>query len=364
MGVAKSKQKTRDDLKVQIQEFNSRLQTALIGCHQAKKTFITLSDVWCGSRQEVLSTLNTVAEKIDKHHQNVNLATLAGISSSIAGGAAGIGGLILAPMSGGLSLALSAGGLVGTVAGSATTLGASIAEVYLTKDLTEKVQKVLETDAFYTKALSAAFKEIILHEQEVISIISELKNEAMLEDLEKVMRSSPCCDEIKRRFSHLKEGANSLEDILILVKSLYPEDQEFLHQLKKTDDLFGEAPTLSSTLSSSSEFFQAVKELTTVGPETLKSISGAALQSTAASSAQIASCTTQIITAGLGAVFVALDIYQFMKTSKNYDQGSKTELANKMRNVAEDLEKERQQIMKLNEYYRRQIHVDLMSDSS
>ncbi|GIY90453.1 uncharacterized protein CEXT_274621 [Caerostris extrusa] len=264
-GSGKSKQKTRDDLKVQIKEFNARLQTALIGCHQAKKTFITLSDTWCESREDVLVTIKKVAEKIDKHHHNVNLATLAGISSSIAGGTAGIGGLILAPMTDkdnsrwGLSLALSAGGLVGTVAGSATTLGANIAEVYLTKDLTERVSKVLETDAFYTKALSSAFKEVLLHEQDVIGILSELKNEALLEDLEKVLRSSPCCDEIKKRFSHLKDGANSLEDILVLVKSLYPEDHEFLRQLKKTDDLFGEAPTLATTLSSSSEFFQVIE---------------------------------------------------------------------------------------------------------
>ncbi|GFS57358.1 uncharacterized protein TNIN_148291 [Trichonephila inaurata madagascariensis] len=313
--------------------------------------------------EEVLTTLHKVAEKIDKHHHNVNLATLTGISSSIAGGAAGIGGLILAPMSGGLSLALSAGGLVGTVAGSATTLGASIAEVYLTKDLTEKASKVLETDAFYTNALSAAFKEVLLHEQEVIGILSELKNDTLLEDLEKVLRSSSCCDEMKKRFAHMKDGANSLEDILILVKSLYPEDHEFLRQLKKTDDLFGEAPSLSSTLSSSSGFFQGLKELAVVGPDTLKSISGAALQSTAANSAQIASCATQVITASLGAVFVALDIYQFMKTSKNYDEGSKTELANKMRSVAEDLEKEKQQIMKLNEFYRQQIHVDIFNDT-
>ncbi|GFX95763.1 uncharacterized protein TNCV_4886891 [Trichonephila clavipes] len=290
-------------------------------------------------------------------------STLTGISSSIAGGAAGIGGLILAPMSGGLSLALSAGGLVGTVAGSATTLGASIAEVYLTKDLTEKASKVLETDAFYTNALSAAFKEVLLHEQEVIGILSELKNDTLLEDLEKVLRSSSCCDEMKKRFAHMKDGANSLEDILILVKSLYPDDHEFLRQLKKTDDLFGEAPSLSSTLSSSSGFFQGLKELAVVGPDTLKSISGAALQSTAANSAQIASCATQVITASLGAVFVALDIYQFMKTSKNYDEGSKTELANKMRSVAEDLEKEKQQIMKLNEFYRQQIHVDIFNDT-
>ncbi|KFM75148.1 hypothetical protein X975_15044, partial [Stegodyphus mimosarum] len=297
MGVGRSKQKTRDDLKAQIQEFNSRLQTALIGCNQAKTTFVTLSDMWCNSRQEVLLTLKSVAEEIDRHHYNVNIASLTGTTSSIAGGTAAIGGLILSPFSGGLSLALSAGGLFGTVAGSATTLGANIAEAYLTKELTDRASKVLETDAFYTKALSEAFREIVLHEQEVIGILAELKNEALLEDLEKVLRNSPCCDEFKKRFSHLKDGANSLEDILVLVKCLYPEDHLFLQQLNKTDNLFGNAPTLTSTLTSSSDFFQAVKELATFGPETLKSISGAALQSTAASSAQVASLTTQIITA-------------------------------------------------------------------
>lgn len=158
--------------------------------------------------------------------------------------------------SGGLSLALAAGGLVGTVAGSATTLGANIAEVYLTKELTEEASKVLETDAFYTKALSASFREVILQEQEVISTLAELRNDTILEDLEKVLKTSPCSDEIKKRFCHLKSGANSMEDILVLVKCLYPEDRAFLQELNKTDILFGAAPTFSATLSSSSDFFQ------------------------------------------------------------------------------------------------------------
>lgn len=100
MGLAKSKQQTRDDLKSQIQEFNCRLQRSLVGCHQSKKTFITLSDVWLGTRDEALATLATVADEIDRYHCNVNIASLTGISSSIAGGAAGIGGLLLSPFTG------------------------------------------------------------------------------------------------------------------------------------------------------------------------------------------------------------------------------------------------------------------------
>ncbi|KAG8199494.1 hypothetical protein JTE90_009341 [Oedothorax gibbosus] len=364
MGIGRSKQQTRDDFKPHIQEFNCRLHEALIGCHQSKKTFITLSDVWLDTREEALTTLRTVADEMDRHHCNVNLASLTGISSSIAGGTAGIGGLLMAPFSGGLSLAMSAGGIVGTVAGSATTLSASIAEVYLSKELTELVSKTLETDAFYTTALSAAFKEVFVHDPEVLKILSELKDESLLEDLDKVLKSSPCCDQIKKRFSGLKSGVNSLQDILVLVKNLYPEDSEFLGQLSKTDNLFGSAPTMSSTLSSSSKFFQAMKDLAAVGPETLKSISEAATQTTAASNAQVASLASQMITVGLGAVFVAIDVYNFMKTSENYEQGSKTEIAMKIRCVAENLAKERQQIAKLNEFYRQQIHVDLFKDSS
>lgn len=100
MGVVKSKQQTRDDLKSHIQEFNCRLQNALIGCHQSKKTFITLSDVWLDTREDALMTLRTVADEMDRHHCNVNLASLTGISTSIAGGTAGIGGLLMAPFSG------------------------------------------------------------------------------------------------------------------------------------------------------------------------------------------------------------------------------------------------------------------------
>ncbi|XP_054724001.1 uncharacterized protein LOC129234133 [Uloborus diversus] len=371
MGVGRSKEQTRQDLKYRIQEFNSRLQPALIQCNQAKTTFVTLSDLWSCSRMEVLDTLPAVAQEIDRHHHNVNIASLTGTSSSIAGGTAAIGGLILAPFSGGVSLALSAGGLVGTVAGSATTLGANLAEVYLTKELTEQASKVLQEDAFYTKALSDAFREVILHEQQVISILAELNNESLMEDLGKVLQVSPACDEeLERRFRHLKEGANSLDDIVTLVRCLYPEDRAFLQQLNKTDNLFGGAPTFSRTLSSSSDFFQAMKELATLGPETIKKISGAALQSTtaeatwAATGAQVASFTTQMIAAGLGAIFVALDIYQFMKTSENYDKGSKTELAERMRMVAEQLALEKQQIEKLSDLYRKQLNVDVLKETS
>lgn len=161
-------------------------------------------------------------------------------------------------IAGGLSLALSAGGLVGTVAGSATTLGANIAEVYLTKDLKEQASKVLETDAFYTKALSAAFREIITQEQEVINILVELRDETLLQDLEKVLKTSSCSSDIKKRFCHLRKGANSMEDILVLVKCLYPDDSLFLQQLNKTDSLLGTAPTISGTLSASSSNFLQV----------------------------------------------------------------------------------------------------------
>lgn len=107
-----------------------------------------------------------------------------------------------------------------------------------------------------------------------------------------------------------------------------------------------------------------MKELSTLGPETLKNLSGAALQSSAATSAQAASLTTQMLTVGLGAVFVALDIYQFLKTSENFDQGSKTELAHRMRDVAGELERELQHVRAIDEFYRQQVDVDTLSDSA
>ena len=100
MGITRSKEEIRESLKQQIKEFNDRLQTSLIRSNQAKVTFITLSDIWTESRREAISTLQTIASEIDRHHHNVNIANLTGTSSSIAGGAAAIGGLILSPFSG------------------------------------------------------------------------------------------------------------------------------------------------------------------------------------------------------------------------------------------------------------------------
>lgn len=100
MGITRSKEEIRESLKQQIKEFNERLQTSLIRSNQAKVTFITLTDIWTESRGEAIATLQTIASEIDRHHHNVNIANLTGTSSSIAGGAAAIGGLILSPFSG------------------------------------------------------------------------------------------------------------------------------------------------------------------------------------------------------------------------------------------------------------------------
>lgn len=100
MGITKSKEIAREELKQQIQEFNGRLQVSLMRANQAKVTFITLSDIWMESRREAISTLQKIASEIDRHHHNVNIASLTGTSSSIAGGTAAIGGLILSPFSG------------------------------------------------------------------------------------------------------------------------------------------------------------------------------------------------------------------------------------------------------------------------
>lgn len=100
MGITRSKEEIRESLKQQIKEFNERLQTSLIRSNQAKVTFITLTDIWSESRGEAIATLQTIAAEIDRHHHNVNIANLTGTSSSIAGGAAAIGGLILSPFSG------------------------------------------------------------------------------------------------------------------------------------------------------------------------------------------------------------------------------------------------------------------------
>lgn len=362
MGLMKSKQTTKEDFKVRVQEYNARLQTALIGCSQAKTTFTTLSDLWFNSRNELVSTLTSVAEEIDRHHHNVNIASLTGTSSSIAGGTAAIAGLVLSPFTGGLSVALTAGGLVGTVAGSATTLGANIAEVYLTKELIERARRVLETDATYTEALKAAFHELVIHESEVVTILEELKEESFTLDLQKLLKADPFKRDSQKR-PLCTRCKDPFEDVFISLVHLYPDDKEFLQQLNKTNSLFSESPSLSSALSSSSGFFQAMKELNALGPETIRSLTESALQSSVSSTTQMASLGAQLLTVGLEAVFVALDVYQFIKTSRSMDEGSKTELSEKIREVIRELESEKDQVAKLSEFYKRQADTKLLHDT-
>lgn len=243
---------------------------------------------------------------------------------------------------GGMSVALAAGGIFGTVAGSATVLAANMAEVCLTRELMEKVQRTLNADEIYTKALRAAFKEVVIHENEVAKVLDSLTTES-------------------KRIDGLwgeSHPPTSMENLLAVMSRIFNDDQIFLQQLEKTKGLLAkETPTISETVSTSSEFFQALKEFSTIGPveETLKRIGEAAVQGSAvtAASGVASSVGAQIVALGLGAVFVAIDLHNLVKTSRNFDEGSKTELAQRMRSAVVDLGREYEQVSNLNSLFRK-----------
>lgn len=100
---------------------------------------------YIGLRRSCANELREVADKIELVVKGTGLTRVVGGSVGVASGASIIGGLILAPVTAGASLAFTVGGIAGGVAAAATTVPAAIfKDVKLSKSA-EKVKNLLDS---------------------------------------------------------------------------------------------------------------------------------------------------------------------------------------------------------------------------
>ena len=116
------------DLQMMIREF----------CRAVRK--------WIPVRESTIQEILNMIEKLRMHHRNANTARVAGSATSIIGGAMAIAGLALAPVTFGVSMGLSAGGMALAAAGGTTAAGASIADIGIQKSNMMHTQQLLERD--------------------------------------------------------------------------------------------------------------------------------------------------------------------------------------------------------------------------
>ena len=108
-------------------------------------------DDWIPKRKATVRTLRVLANELQKHHDNVCIAQVAGSSTSIAGFLTAGVGFGLSFVTGGASLVAAAGIISGIgagfgAAGGVINFGSSLAELCIEKDTLKTAQKLIDED--------------------------------------------------------------------------------------------------------------------------------------------------------------------------------------------------------------------------
>ena len=99
---------------------------------------------WKGRRENTVKTIRTTAEKLVKHHRNVNISRITGSVVAIGGSGIAILGFALTPVTFGASLGLTIAGAGIAAAGGVTAAGASIADTVITKTGVKEAQEQIQ----------------------------------------------------------------------------------------------------------------------------------------------------------------------------------------------------------------------------
>ena len=119
---------------------------------------------WIPKRTATVRTLRVLADELQKHHNNVCIAQVAGTSTSIAGVLTAGVGFGLSFVTGGASL-VAAAGIIGGIgagfgaAGGVVNAGSSLAEVCIEKDTLNTAQRLIDEDREACKAIEKVLLE-------------------------------------------------------------------------------------------------------------------------------------------------------------------------------------------------------------
>ncbi|XP_064118176.1 uncharacterized protein LOC135223576 [Macrobrachium nipponense] len=117
------------------------------------KEFLKRLEQWMLIRPRTIQGLLDLISYIDSFHKGANVANIIGSAAGIAGA----GGVLLAPFTGGLSLAV--GGIVASAVGATTSLVASFKDNSVARENCEKAQELIDKDAKATYALTSSMGE-------------------------------------------------------------------------------------------------------------------------------------------------------------------------------------------------------------
>ncbi|TSL47696.1 Apolipoprotein L domain-containing protein 1 [Bagarius yarrelli] len=219
--------------------------------------------------------LNHIADGLDRFNRRAKVAQITGGSTSAVGGVATITGLALAPVTMGTSLIVTAVGLGVAAAGGLTSASASISNTVHGS----------------------------LDRKKVESIVKDFQSK--MADIDK------CTRFIKRGIENLRE----LNAPRVKKLKVYDNDLTGISNIYEDGAMAGKAVLINAN---------EINRLTQITIAT---------GGTAARAVQVAAMATGILTG----LFVAMDVYFVAKDSYELRKGAKSELANKIREVAEQL---------------------------
>ncbi|XP_044174116.1 apolipoprotein L domain-containing protein 1-like [Acropora millepora] len=115
-------------------------------------------DGWTPKRKATVRTLRVLADGLQKHHDNVSIAQVAGSSTAIAAAIIGGVGFGLSFVTGGASLVAAAGIICGIgagfgAAGGVVNAGSSITKLCIEKNTLKTAQRLIDEDREASKAI-------------------------------------------------------------------------------------------------------------------------------------------------------------------------------------------------------------------
>ena len=126
----------------------------------AMNTFLPDYERWLKMRDDSITKLEELADNLDTHHENVNIANLTASSVGAAGGALAVTGAILSFFTFGLAAPLAVAGTTMAVTGGVTSLGATLAEYGITKDRCSDAQKLYDDDMKLTERIDQSLDKV------------------------------------------------------------------------------------------------------------------------------------------------------------------------------------------------------------
>ena len=288
-------------------------------CVQLCSDFVTMFPAWAEERSKCMDNMKTIADKIDHHHRNVNVVQLPAAGLGILSGVLVITGLALTPVTFGASLGLTIAGTVVGVASAGTGGGASVTDMVITKRRVKEAHTCFEEHKITTVALIKIISGIVQMTEE----INQLYSEETVHYLEKVVSNS---EGALKKAAAMGVVSNS-KSVFSLISSI----PDAVSALKHLAVIVTSSPILHSVLSLVPA--QISSAIATVSTQAAALLGGQTL----VAFSYIGGAVGIVMSTGVA----AFTIYDMVKKE------NKTDAANKLRLLREQLDKEYTEIEKL-----------------